>query len=253
MSTVHNSKIVGKVLFEYDTLPSTNSYAIELLNREKPQEGTVISARYQSAGRGQMGTTWESNPGENLMLSVILRPVFLALSDQFKLNKAVSLAVCKMIGEYFPGKVSIKWPNDIYLDDRKICGILIQNGVQGKKLQWSVVGIGININQEVFGTHLHKVTSFVRESSGKFDLPEIRDRLFTCLDHYYHLLVHNPDPLDKEYINALYRLGIPTAFYNTRGEQFTGTIKKVDIQGRLVVEDDNQQLLHFNLKEIIYS
>lgn len=253
MSTVDNSKIVGKVLYEFDTLDSTNVYAIELLSRENPPEGTVILTRYQSEGRGQMGTRWESEPGANLMLSVILKPLFLPVVDQFELNKAISLAVHRLVSTYFPTRAAIKWPNDIYIGHRKVSGILIQNGVQGKKLQWTVAGIGLNINQKDFGKHLHKATSFTLENATHHDLTVLRDQLFSHLDHFYRLLRDRQTVVNQQYLQALYRLGVPTNFTTVYGDQFTGSIETVDLQGRLVVRDLNQKLLYFNLKEINYT
>lgn len=238
---------------EFDTLPSTNLYALDLLSSKHPPEGTAVITAHQTAGRGQMGTTWESNREENLTVSIIFRPVFLPVKKQFQLNKSISLAIFQLVNEYFPGRVSIKWPNDILVDERKICGILIQNGVQGKRLQWSVVGLGINVNQRLFGEHLDRATSFIREGGVWVDLKDLRNQLFAKLDYAYQQLRSNDKSLDELYLNALYRLGIPTNFTLLNGETFMGVIRQVDDIGRLVIEDQSLEKRHFNLKEISYQ
>src|SRR5690606_4953433 len=122
LSTVDNSNIVGKVLYEYDSLPSTNARAIQLLSETTLPEGAVIAAGYQSDGRGQMGNRWQSAAGLNLMISVIFRPVSLPVSRLFDLNKAVSLAVFDLVRQLVRGQTSVKWPNDIVVQNRKISG-----------------------------------------------------------------------------------------------------------------------------------
>ena len=253
MSTDHNSNIVGKVLHEFEHLPSTNQYAVDLISNASPAEGTVIVAGYQSQGRGQMGTEWKGEPGQNLMLSVILRPNFLRVSEQFLLNKAVSLSVYQVIKDYLGSYTSIKWPNDIYIGNRKVCGILIQNGIQGTHIQWSVIGIGINVNQKTFGEDLPNATSFYCEQGQTTDLILLRDQLFKQLDHFYALLKEKNDSLDEIYRQTLYRAGISTIFTQSNGEQFVGTIRDVDSLGRLMVEDQAKQLRKYILKEIRYQ
>ncbi|MBK8502669.1 MAG: biotin--[acetyl-CoA-carboxylase] ligase [Saprospiraceae bacterium] len=203
LSSIHNTNIVGKVLLEFESLPSTNTYAVELLSTGQPAEGTVIYAHHQTSGRGQMGTQWETAAGLNLTLSVILRPIFLSVQDQFYLNKAVSLAVYQVVNQYFPGQTRIKWPNDIYLKDQKVGGILIQNGVQGSFLQWSVLGLGLNINQDHFSDTLINATSFCKESKQIWDLYEIRTQLFRSLDSYYSELKRSANMMDDQYVQAL--------------------------------------------------
>ena len=128
--------IIGEHFIHRDRLSSTNAYAAELLSKDKPAEGTVVSTDDQYAGRGQIQNVWESEPNKNISLSIILYPVFLEVRQQFLLNQAISLAVSDSIKEIVPmGTVKIKWPNDIYLNNRKVCGILIQNQIQAKKYQ----------------------------------------------------------------------------------------------------------------------
>lgn len=200
-----------------------------------------------------MGTQWEASPGLNLTLSVILRPGFLAVQDQFYLNKAVSLAVYQLVECYFTGQTKIKWPNDIYIKDRKVGGILIQNGVQGTSLQWSVLGLGLNINQGDFPDTLFNATSFFKESGELWDLHKIRSQLFRSLDSYYAELKRSANFLDGQYVQALYRREMPTTFTLPNGESFVGNIQDVDGLGRLKVRDQSDKIRLFSLKEIKYQ
>ena len=150
---------MGQVFEEFEMLPSTNQYAQELLSKSKPVEGTVISAQNQHAGRGQIGSSWEAAPGQNLTLSIILYPQFLAIQHQFQLNQSISLGVRDFIAKYVQKPVKIKWPNDIYVNEKKIGGILIQNTLSGSSIQSTIAGIGINVNQKHFESMLEMKTS----------------------------------------------------------------------------------------------
>ncbi|MDE5927427.1 MAG: biotin--[acetyl-CoA-carboxylase] ligase, partial [Duncaniella sp.] len=131
-----------------DTLPSTSSYLAGIA-ADAPH-GTVVMAREQTAGRGQRGNSWEAEPGCNITLSLLLRPEGLHPARQFVISQAVSLAIADLVSHFVAAPVSIKWPNDIYVDDRKICGILIENTITGTSIDRTIVGIGLNVNQTEF-------------------------------------------------------------------------------------------------------
>ena len=146
---------------QFDSLESTNKYC-ELLNLGETEEFTVIVAKEQTAGIGQRGNHWAAAPGQNLTFSVVLRPAFLPAADQYALTKAVSLAIVDTLAPLLPQRaeeVRIKWPNDIYVDDRKICGILINNHLQQERIAATVVGIGLNVNQRTFPDWVPNPTS----------------------------------------------------------------------------------------------
>ncbi|MEO0875802.1 MAG: biotin--[acetyl-CoA-carboxylase] ligase, partial [Bacteroidota bacterium] len=176
-----NTLFVGNVVQHFEVLPSTNAYATELLAKTAPNEGTVISAAYQEAGRGQIGSSWTASAGENLLLSVILYPRWLVAQQQFLLSRAVALAVADTITHYVDGQAQVKWPNDVYFGDKKLAGILIQNSLSGKYLQWSVVGIGLNVNEAAFPVDLPKAGSLFLSAGQKFDLAEVQQTLFKRL------------------------------------------------------------------------
>ena len=142
-----NTIFVGKVLHEFEALGSTNQHALQLLKESTPAEGTIILTHDQYAGKGQATNKWESAPHKNLTFTTILYPKFLPARKQFLLNQVVSLSVFDTLQKYITEGLTIKWPNDIYVFDKKITGILIQNSLQGHTLQSSIVGIGLNVNQ----------------------------------------------------------------------------------------------------------
>ncbi|MEQ1745806.1 MAG: biotin--[acetyl-CoA-carboxylase] ligase [Saprospiraceae bacterium] len=261
-----NALFIGKVYHRFDDIPSTNDYARELLAKSKPPEGTVIRAATQSAGRGQYGSRWLSAPGQNLLLSIILYPTWLAATGQFRLSEAVALALLDTVGGQPHNEVgraqgsplrdgfpTIKWPNDIYLGDRKTAGILIQNNVAGQFLQSSVVGIGLNANQTAFPPDAPKATSLALEKGATFDLDALAEKLFVCLEQRYLQLKNGQtSALRAEYHRYLYGLGETRAFARADGSRFIGTIQRVADDGRLLVHTEAGEEA-FGLKEIVFQ
>ncbi|HHN48489.1 MAG TPA: biotin--[acetyl-CoA-carboxylase] ligase, partial [Bacteroidales bacterium] len=151
---VYKHTLLMKVLkppVRLDTTPSTNAYANMLIKKNKALNGMLITAVAQTAGKGQDKNFWESKPNENLTISIIVKPYNLMPARQFILNKITSLAIRDFVMMHLKDvAVSIKWPNDVYADDQKIAGILISNTIEGQEITWSVIGIGVNINQTKF-------------------------------------------------------------------------------------------------------
>jgi len=153
-----NNLFIGKVYIKLNEVNSTNEYAKVLLSKNKPSEGTVIFAHYQTNGKGQFGKTWKSEKGKNLTFSIILYPNFLEAKRAYSLNQAVSLGLKDCIeSQKIP--VSIKWPNDIYYHDKKLGGLLIENGLVGENINYSIIGIGLNVNQTTFSQEIPNPTS----------------------------------------------------------------------------------------------
>jgi BirA family biotin operon repressor/biotin-[acetyl-CoA-carboxylase] ligase len=261
-----NTLFIGKVYLRFDELPSTNDYAAALLlsagpsaalayTKSKPAEGTVIRADSQSAGRGQFGSRWESVAGKNLTFSVILYPSWLEIGAQFRLSMAVALAVhdavSSNIGSVLP--VRIKWPNDLYIDGRKTAGILIQNALAGTSIQSSIVGIGLNVNQLDFDPALPNPTSLALSSGHTFDLDEIADLLFECLEQrYLQLKAGQSAQIRSAYESLLYRRGVETDFTDTvTGTNFTGIVLGVTDAGQLRVLTEQGERA-FEVKQIAY-
>lgn len=163
-----------------DTCPSTNSDPA-VLDPEAPH-GLVVAAREQTAGRGQRGNTWESGPGLNLSFSIVLRPAGIHPARQFCISEAVALAVAETVEEELRSNgvddpVYVKWPNDIYVGDRKICGILIENTITGTHIDKSVVGIGLNVNQREFLSDAPNPVSIIQLTARETPLQPLLDRL----------------------------------------------------------------------------
>ncbi len=244
--------MIGKVLFEYDNLSSTNELALELAAQGDLSEGAVVQTHHQTQGRGQMGTTWFSQPNMNITLSVILKPTFLDLQQQFYLNKAVGLAVANTVMHFADAHVAIKWPNDIYIDNEKTAGILIQNSVQHQQLSHSIVGIGLNVNQVEFGSGLVNPTSLRLKTGKKIAIEEVRFQLFHFLDQSYAEIKKDLFAVDDDYRQLLYARKQEKNFKLNDGSSMKGIIVDVDVDGRLMVQLENGEINRYSLKEISY-
>ncbi len=251
---IKNTLFVGKVLLVFPKLDSTNEYALQLLANSRPVEGTVILTPNQTRGRGQIGATWESEPNQNITLSVIFYPNFLPPALQFNLNMAMVMGIREFIAAYLENRqVAIKWPNDILVENRKICGILIQNNIGGATLQSSIVGIGINVNQTVFAAYTPPATSFALETGQQFDLNLLVEHLCQFMEQRYLALKNSKDhaALRQEYLTHLYRFGEEALFRRADGSVFRGAIAGVTAEGRLLVNSETGETA-FALKEISF-
>jgi BirA family transcriptional regulator, biotin operon repressor / biotin---[acetyl-CoA-carboxylase] ligase len=246
-----NTLFVGKVLLAFEELPSTNAYAQELLATSKPIEGTVVTAAQQPAGRGQHGSSWESEAGKNLTCSFILHPGFLPATQHFALNKAVSLAVRDTVAHFCADQVvKIKWPNDIYIGDAKTCGILIQNTLQRGALGTSIVGIGLNVNQASFSNWIPNPTSLLLACGLENDPMVVLAHLCQNLEaRYLKLKAGKQTEMDQAYLQQLYRYQEISIFQRPNGEILAGKIIGVDPIGKLMVQFD-AWVESFDLKEI---
>ncbi len=253
LTNIPNTLFIGKFLIRLPEVDSTNIYAAQLLlSKTKPIDGTVVFTYRQTAGRGQYGSSWESEPDKNVALSLICYPSFLPAVRQFDLNKAVSLAVCDCIAA-LPGvppeDVAIKWPNDLYIKDKKVAGILIQNTISGVGLQSSVIGIGLNVGQQMF-QRAPKATSLTVATGRVYDLDDCLQRLCECLERRY-LFLQGGDRVktDADYLSHLYLYRRESLFRYPGGKRFMGVITGVDETGRLILETDEGEQ-RFGLKEI---
>ena len=253
-----SSLFIGSPHIRLKRINSTNAYALEFISKSNPIEGTVISASFQYAGKGQIGRYWESEDGKNITCSSILRPVFLRAHDQFYLNMAISLALVDFVDHHLPSvrsKVSIKWPNDIYVGDEKIAGILIQNSIVGKHLNASVVGTGININQIQFPDDIPNPTSFKSHLEIELDLEHVFQSLFHFLTQRYselkHRYTHNiMQGMKQAYLDRMYRLNEWCYFLNEKDVSFSGKISGIDEIGRLQIQLQDNSIQTFAFREI---
>lgn len=184
------------------------------------------------------------------MLSIILYPKFLSITEQFYLTVAASLAVAATVRTHCPDDVAIKWPNDIYQGDRKLAGILIQNGLSGNRLSWSVIGIGLNVNQREFPAELPNPGSLLLATGQPVDLDLVRQQLLQQVEqHYLRLRQGQRDALFGQYEQQLYRRGQPADFLGADGERFRGTIRGVAPGGKLML-DIGGELKYFDFREL---
>lgn len=243
--------IIGSDLIFYNELPSTNTEASMLLRRGEPEEGTVILADYQSTGKGQATNTWHSVKGKNLLFSVILYPHSVSPSDQFLLSMAISLGICDFLDRHSSG-ARIKWPNDVYLGNKKIAGILIENSIIGSEIESSVAGIGLNINQDDFPSSVPHPVSLKMATGKEYSITECMKELLHDLDcRYRHLLYDDRDILRQDYLARLYRLREWTDF-KTAGKVFTGRITDVPVSGQIRIEEKDGTVREFSFREFTY-
>lgn len=242
---------IGKYFEEYDSCSSTNELALSSW-REQPSipEGALLITREQTKGRGQRGNYWEAEPGSNLTFSVLLRPVFLELTAQFYLNIITSLAVSECYSEILGSEVKIKWPNDIYYQHCKLSGILIESSISGNKMNSSVVGVGMNINQKTF---VHPVALSPARVLGKdLDLNATLNRFCLLFEKYYLMLRQGRrTELREQYLRHLY-LKDESSWFVEKGEEKEGIIRGITEQGLLEVEFDGK-IREFAFKELAYK
>jgi len=242
---------IGNTIIELEEVDSTNLYAERLLKNGTIEEGTIIIAKNQTAGRGQGENKWQSETGQNLTLTVILHPTFLLASQQFLINKVISLGVYDFLCDYVQ-EVCIKWPNDILISSKKVGGILIQHVVNNEMLETTIAGVGINVNQTHFDPHLSDAVSLVQVLGQELVLKDTLHQLTSSLEAKYAFLRQKEfDLLEYEYCNAL--LGYnEKRRYNIGKEMVDGIIRGVDEFGRLLVEISGKPVKAFNHKEIEY-
>jgi len=228
---------------------STNNYANDQIRATSCREGTVFLAYEQTAGRGQLNNFWESEPGKNLTFSIVFYPDFLEIRQQFMLSKVVALGIYKALSKYV-GTLKIKWPNDIYADDRKLGGILIENSVMNGILSSSVAGIGLNVNQTVFVSHAPNPVSLKILTNEHFDTDAILADVLSEINGYYLLLKSGKfEAIDREFISVLYRLNERHSF-RAENEVFEGEILGVNEIGQLQIRKQDGRILEFHFKEV---
>ena len=257
-NSINSTLFLGKVWQHFDELPSTNDF---LANLGIYTEGSLVTTFNQTAGRGQMGNRWLSEPNQNLAFSIRLHPTFLQANEQFHLNKAVALAVHDVVEKYLSNaaqslnkNVAVKWANDIFIGDKKVCGILIQNNLSGSSLQSAVIGIGLNINQLVFQRDLN-ATSLRLETGQLFDLFDCIKQLTHGIEQRYLQLKSavNFSKIHDEYLSKMYHFGIEAIFRRAIDDSvFMGKIVGVSPTGQLEIMS-NRGIEVFDIKQVKFE
>lgn len=245
--------MIGNTFIKIDKLDSTNTYAETLCTNSTPSEGTVITTRFQEAGKGQIGRIWYSSYGKNALLSIILKPSFLEANQQFYLSVITSLALRDVVQDYLPSKkVTVKWPNDVYVEDCKIGGILIQSTIVKEEIKNAILGIGVNINEEVFPKELINPTSLFLESNKIWVIEDFIKILCRRIEEAYSLLkLKKLTVLKAEYEKHLYRINVLHSYITREGQNIQGMITGVSDDGRLIMNINNQQQ-HFIVSDLKY-
>jgi len=225
---------------------STNALLKKMLTEGAYAEKFLLYTDFQTAGKGQMGNSWESERAKNLLFSFVLYPLHIAVNEQFIISQIISLAIVKTLEKYDIG-FSIKWPNDIYWNDKKIGGILIENSIQGKMLKTSIIGIGLNINQMVFLSKAPNPISLAQILGKSIKRKTILYEIFSN----FEVLYHNFDEkgIKQSYFEYLYR-NVGFHSYVENGMVFSARIKQVLADGQLELETTAGEIKSYYFKEM---
>ncbi|WP_430409747.1 biotin--[acetyl-CoA-carboxylase] ligase [Kordia sp.] len=237
-------------IIKLDAIDSTNTYLRQLSNTELLEDFTIVIADSQTAGKGQMGTTWSTEKGKNLTFSVFKKISCLDVDEGFYISMATSLAIYNALTNFHIPKLAIKWPNDILSESQKICGILIESVIQNSKMTAAIIGIGLNVNQTTFEIGIN-ASSLKKITGIHFDLDEVMFQITNQLKKYSRLITDRSfDILKTEYESLLFRKDKPSTFRKLNGDFFMGFIQGVDEDGKLIVLLEDEIVETFDLKEI---
>lgn len=244
-----NTMLIGSKILFYENLSSTNTHAAGLLKKEKLPEGTIVRAAFQSAGRGQMGNYWESEADRNLLISIILYPSIIDPADQFLISMTISLGISDFLDRHISG-CKIKWPNDIYVNNDKIAGILIENAVMDNRLLYSIAGIGLNINQREFLSKAPNPVSLSLLTGCQYDPEVCLGQLSESIGKwYFQLKSGNRNEIRENYLSRLYRLNEWNIFHDAGGT-FKGRILSAKEDGTLQIERDRGGIQEYLFREV---
>lgn len=235
----------------HEELDSTNAMAMQRIREGLAVKGEIIQTAFQSAGKGQHGNRWFSSGHKNLLVSFTCIDINLDTGRLPLLNMLVCLALYQTIHQWFKGRTFVKWPNDIYTDNKKTAGILIESVIAGNVLKHAVLGIGININEEHFPAELPDAASFYTLSGVKFEDKPVLEMLIRQLNQHLSE-VHSGSPVSivKRYNDTLYHIGQKLYFRRPEGS-FEGILRGVNADGKLCVESGNQMLTFYH-KEVSF-
>ncbi len=230
---------------------STNSFLASLCDQQRLADLACVFTTYQSAGRGQRGNSWESEAGKNLLFSFVTYPDFLEAQRQFRLSQITALALYEVLSEETED-ISIKWPNDIYWRNRKICGTLIENDLTGIHISRSISGTGVNLNQQEFKSDAPNPVSLTQITGKTYRAEDMLRRIMQHIAFYYQLLrMGDDDAIARRYMNALFRKdGFHT--YKDENGTFQAQIVGIEPIGKLVLEDTDGKRHEYMFKEVSF-
>lgn len=244
-------------LIALDETHSTSNYLLELCQQsvQPLEEFTTVTASFQTAGKGQRGNSWESEAGKNLLFSFVLYPKFLEVRQQFLLSQFVSLAIKEKL-ESIAEEISIKWPNDIYWREKKLCGMLIEHQLCGSHIERTICGIGVNINQALFRSNAPNPVSLKQICGRELDINQVLAGIMQRVQHYYHRLIQEEfdtvaNEIAQRYSNSLFRREGFHRYKDVTGE-FRARLLQVESDGRFRLEDETGRERSYLFKEVQY-
>lgn len=241
----------GKPVHWLAVVHSTNLYAMNQVKNGKSADGSVYATHVQTQGRGQTGNKWLTRHRQNLTFSVVYEPLFLAATEQFYLNMAVCIAISNFLKKELNINAQVKWPNDIYVDYEKIAGILIENTLRGSNLSHTVIGVGLNVNQEVFDEEVKNPTSVKLLTGVDYVLEDLLERFLPFMEAEYLLLkARRFEDLYQRYISNLL-FYMEERVFTANNEAFMGTITGINADGRLIINTRAGNRL-FAFKEVAF-
>ena len=238
-------------LIKLDAIDSTNDFLKGLSQKENLENYTVVSAKHQTKGKGQMGSSWSSEGNKNLITSMLVKNAIVSINDIFNLNILVAVSIIQVLNILKITNLNIKWPNDIMAENKKIAGILIENSIKENGQIESIVGIGLNVNQTNFD-NLPKASSLKNRMNQDFDVDTILESIVHKIEDNIEKLKNNEiDSFWNEYENYLFKKGKPTLFEDSNQQCFMGIINGVTRNGQLEILLEDDSVSYFGVKEIM--
>ena len=241
-----NTLFIGKNYIFLEQCTSTNSYLLDELSNKNIAEGSLLLTNYQKKGRGQMGNTWFSEPNVNLTFSLVLMPKWIKPAEQFQITKLISMSLIQVLNENVKKGFEIKWPNDIYFENKKVAGILIENSLNQNSVLSSVIGIGLNVNQREFD--FEKASSLINILGDELNRADLLQNFCERLEANYLRLKRDIKMFDRDYLSNMYRRGEKHQF-SSEGYTFEGEIIGVTPIGKIIVKI-GEEMKEFGMKEI---
>lgn len=241
-------------IIRLDEVLSTNDYLEEVLTQRQLPEGSLVVAQNQTRGKGQENNHWESEAGQNLTFSMVLYPDFIPAEEQFMLTQIASISICHVLDSLqLPEPVMIKWPNDIYLGNRKVAGMLIKNNISGNTIGQTICGIGLNVNQAVFSDQAPIAVSLAMATGKKYNLEELLSMWHLEFSYTYDTIKKGKyAAINRTYLSRLYLLNIPSRFI-IHGEKLYATITGIGKYGMLELAAVDGRKFICGLKEVVFE
>jgi len=237
------------LIIKLNATDSTNDY-LKQLNKEKPLDNfTIVTTVSQTKGKGQMGAQWTSQPGKNLTFSLLYKPKKQFCTSIFDVNVTIAVSIIEALETFEIPKLNIKWPNDILAENKKIGGILIENSLKADATIDTIIGIGINVNQESFPDFI-QASSLKKITGLEYDLEILLDKITNTIQQNLEEIDSQKEFFWKQYHQHLFKHNQPMAFENTSQEKFMGIIKNVSTDGKLQIQLEDDSIQSFGLKEI---